>query len=97
MASFIKIGLFGIFNYANDRLLQKCSFFVDRSGSLLYNKAIERKSVKNKKDKMISRLTLCISSAVFNRTFFNTTPPQKSKDPAMPGLCFFCFLIDFIL
>lgn len=49
MASFIKIGLFGIFNYANDRLLQKCSFFVDRSGPLLYNKAIERKSVKTKK------------------------------------------------
>lgn len=38
---------------------------------------------------MISRLTLCISSAVFNRTFFNTTPPQKGKSRVSPAFSFF--------
>ena len=45
---------------------------------------------KMKKQKIPSEKPDYKTRGFLNRTFFNTTPPQKSKDPAVPGLCFFC-------
>ena len=45
---------------------------------------------KTKKQKIPSEKSDYKTRGFLNRTFFNTTPPQKSKDPAVPGLCFFC-------
>lgn len=97
MASFIKIGLFRIFNYANDRLLQKCSFFVDRSGPLLYNKAIERKSVKNKKRQDDFPTYLVYKLRGFQPHLFQYNSSPKKQRPGYAGsLLFLLFDLLFL-
>lgn len=88
------MGILRISNYANDRLLQKCSFFVDRSRWLFYNRAIERKSRTSEKKRETNKdfpIYLVYKLRGFQPHLFQYNSSPKKQRPGYAGSLLFLF------